>query len=288
MRIQRLFTLLLVLSLSTSHAQKPISEATTHRLLTGGLFVFDNGTGRGQWTPEVQAETLARLGYAGIGYTGTEELDARLDAFARHKVKVFNLYVGCDLNADPPYGEDLKTAIAHLKGTGGSLWLTVPGQAENDDRAVQVVSEIADLAAGSGIPVALYPHAGFFVADIEDALRIARPAKRKNLGVTFNLCHELKAGNEARFDKILKEAAPHLMFVSINGADHEGEWDRLIQPLGKGAFDVVGLLRKTIALGYDGPFGLQCYAVPGDTLANLEHNIAQWKAMVSELSKSKP
>jgi sugar phosphate isomerase/epimerase len=278
--------LLVLLVVGTALAEAPISAATAARLLHDDFFVFDNGVGRGEWTPEQQAETLARLGFAGIGYSGTDALEGRLAAFKKHGVRVFNLYVPCFVDAERAYGEDLKEAIAALKGSDVTIWLTVQGKADNDDNAIRTVSEIADLAAASGLRVALYPHAGFFVEDIEDALRIVRSAKRRNLGVTFNLCHELKAGNEARFDALLKEALPHLFVVSINGADHTGNWDRLIQPLGRGVFDVEGLLRKILALGYGGPIGLQCYAVPGDTLGNLEHNIAQWKEMIARIAKS--
>ena len=52
--------------------------------------------------------------------------------------------------------------------------------------------------------------------------------------------------------------------VSINGADHTGGWDRLIQPLDRGEFDVYGFLKTLRDLGYTGPIGLQCYMVPGD------------------------
>ena len=42
------------------------------------FFAFDNGVGRGDgWSPEKQAVTLARLGYAGIGYTGLDDLATR-------------------------------------------------------------------------------------------------------------------------------------------------------------------------------------------------------------------
>ena len=276
--------LLLALSFVNAHAQEPITESTAEGLLSNSFFVFDNGAGRGEWTPARQAETLARLGYAGIGYSGTEELDERLKAFVHHNLRVFSIYVGCNLNNEPAYGDDLKAAIGRLEGTGVILWLTVQGQSEDDGKAARTVAEIADLAAASGLKVALYPHAGFHVADIEDALRLVRQAKRENLGVTFNLCHELKAGNEARFDELLEEAAPHLFVVSINGADHEGGWDKLIQPLSHGPFDLNRLLRKLLALDYRGPIGLQCYNVPGDTLANLEHNIAQWRAIVAQLA----
>jgi sugar phosphate isomerase/epimerase len=248
--------------------------------ITNPFFAFDNGVGRGEWTPEYQAETLAQLGYAGIGYTGTTELGVRLENFEQRNLQIFSLYVPCNFNEMPTFGDDLKAGIKQLKGKDVILWLTVQGKAETDEKAVQVVAEIADFAAASGLKVALYPHAGFFVADIEDALRISKQVKRPNLGVSFNLCHELKAGNEARFDALLEEAMPQLFLVSINGADHEGDWDKLIQPLGKGPFDLNRVLHKLKALDYKGPIGLQCYNVPGDTLGNLEHNIKQWQSII--------
>jgi len=176
-------------------------------------------------------------------------------------------------------------AIRRLKGTDVDLWLTVQGKAEDDTNAVQAVSEIADLAANSGLKVALYPHTGFFVADIDDALRITQQVKRANLGVTFNLCHELQAGNESRFEELLERAAPHLSLVSINGADHEGGWDKLIRPLGDGEFDVYSLLKKLHSIGYDQPIGLQCFAVKGDQIANLKKSMAQWNAYRARLAE---
>ena len=265
-------------------ADSVINAATAQSLVNERFFVFDNGAGRGKWTPEEQALVVSELGFAGIGYSGTEDLDVRLKAFGAIDERIFNIYVPCYVDREPAIGEDLKAAIKLLEGTGVTIWLTVQGKSESDAKAVAVVREVGALAAKHGVQVALYPHAGFFVADIADALRVVKQVKMDNVGVTFNLCHELKAGNEARFDELLAAAKPHLFLVSINGADHEGGWDKLIQPLGKGPFDVEGLLRKILTMGYEGPIGLQCYAVPGDTRSNMEHNIAEWKKMVSRLA----
>ncbi|MBL7646590.1 MAG: TIM barrel protein [Candidatus Hydrogenedentes bacterium] len=242
------------------------------------FFAFDNGVGRGVWTPEQQADCLAELGYGGISYQDEVDLDTRLAAFDARGLKIFNVYVPCHVDKEPAFSEELVRAIARLKGTGVDLWLTVQGQAEDDVKAVTAIQAIADLAAASGIRVALYPHAGFHVATLDDALRVVAQVERDNVGVTFNLCHELKAGNGARIDEILEKAAPRLFFVSINGAEHDGDWDRLIQPLGEGAFDVYGVLKKLKSLGYTGPVGLQCYNVKGDTRGNLEKSMAAWKA----------
>ncbi len=252
------------------------AEAEHSALLHNDFFAFDNGVGRGTWSPEEQATLLAELGYAGIGYAGTEDLELRLAAFKKHGIQIFNLYVPCYVDKTPPYGEDLARAIERLRGTGVDIWLTVQGNADDDKEAVENVRKIADLAAASDLDVVLYPHFGFCVADIEDAVRITQKADRKNVGVTFNLCHELRAGNEQRFGELLEQAAPYLRLVSINGADHEGDWDRLIRPLGEGAFDVYALLKKLQTIGYDGPIGLQCYAVKGDPIENLRKSIAQW------------
>jgi sugar phosphate isomerase/epimerase len=257
--------------------------------LTNPFFAFDNGVGRGEWTSERQAQTLAELGYDGIGYSGEQDLDERLNAFEKHHVKIFNLYVGCNLDNEPTFDEKLTAAIKRLKGTDVAIWLTVQGKPGDDKRAVETVTQIADLAAASGLRVVLYPHAGFYVATLDDAMRIADQVKRDNLGVTFNLCHELKAGNEKRFDELLERAAPRLFFVSINGADHQGDWDRLIQPLGRGEFDILPLLRKLRAIQYTGPIGLQCYNVKGDTLDNLKHNIEEWQTLRAQLqNETKP
>lgn len=252
------------------------------------FFAFDNGVGRDTWTPEEQAICLQELGYAGISYQDEVDLDARLAAFSARDLKIFNVYVPCHVDKEPAYSEQLVRAIARLKGTGVDLWLTVQGKADDDEKAVAAVRALADLAAASGLRVALYPHAGFHVATLDDALRVVEKIDRENVGVTFNLCHELKAGNGPRIDEILEKAAPELFFVSINGAEHDGDWDRLIQPLGEGAFDVYGVLKKLKSLGYAGPVGLQCYNVKGNTRGNLEKSMAAWKAYGARLQAEAP
>ncbi|MFP6597449.1 MAG: hypothetical protein VCC01_08330, partial [Candidatus Hydrogenedentota bacterium] len=77
--MRKLGSLLILLALIfvNAHADDSTVESHPKWLAADALFVFDNGVGRGQWTPEQQARTLDQLGYAGIGYTGTEQLDER-------------------------------------------------------------------------------------------------------------------------------------------------------------------------------------------------------------------
>lgn len=251
----------------------------------GPFFAFDNGTGRGSVPLEEQAKLLAELGYAGIGYTGCEQISEMLQALDKYNLRMFSIYVGAQVGEQgPSFDPGLPAAIQALKGRDTLLWLTVQGQMDDQDQqAVKIVQDVADLAQAAGLRVALYPHVGFYVSSTEDALRLVHKADRKNLGVSFNLCHTLQLGQEARIPDILQAALPHLFVVSINGAEHEGGWDRLIQTLDRGAYDNFSLLSLLRKLGYHGPVGLQCYNVPGDIRENLTRSMNAWKQLTERL-----
>jgi sugar phosphate isomerase/epimerase len=243
------------------------------------LYVFDNGVGQGSLSIEEQAELTRATGYAGIFYTGTKDIPQALAAHRSRRLEMIGIYTGMNLSRpDPGYDPGLPAAIRQLRGTGALIAFTVEGKAPNgDDLAVAAIRRVADMAAQSGLNVALYPHYGLYVARIEDALRLREKAARNNVGLVFSLCHWLRSGDEANLATRLKEALPFTLMVSINGADHEGDWDRLIQTLDRGAFDIRGFLQTLKSMGYKGPFGLQCYNVKGDRKENLERSMRAWR-----------
>jgi sugar phosphate isomerase/epimerase len=272
--MRRIHCLALVLSLGA------LLTAAQAQKLTNPFFAFDNGTGRDLKVPlEEQADMVKRAGYAGLGYTGTQRIPEMLQALESRGLKMFSTYVAVHVDDEKPsYEAGLPEAIRQLKGHGAAIWLTVQGTSpDGEERAVRMVREVADMAAESGVRVVLYPHMGFYVGRIEDALRIRQKANRSNIGISFNLAHFLAVKDEPNLDQRLREAVPYLEMVSINGAEHEGGWDRLILTLDRGAFDVFGFLKKLVALGYKGPIGLQAYQVPGDIEDNLKRSMAAWR-----------
>lgn len=250
------------------------------------FFAFDNGVGRDAgMKPEEQAALLAELGYQGIGYTGVKNIPEMLAALDAHGLKMFSTYVQVNLGSDGvPYDPDLAKAVEQLKPHGTALWIHLHGAKspsdELDDRAVAVIRKIADMAEKSGLQVVLYPHVGFYVSTNADALRVVKKVDRKNVGTSFNLCHFLKQQDEAEMEPVIQESLPHLMLVSINGADSGDTrnmgWDRLIQTLDRGTFDMGRLLRLLDTAGYKGPIGLQCYAIKGDVRENLKRSKEAW------------
>ena len=162
-------------------------------------------------------------------------------------------------------------------------------QAEGDPLVVRAIQEMADYAAPYGVRVAVYPHVDVYCETSEHSVRLAKMADRDNVGAVFNLCHLLKKEGEAGWEQKLQDALPYLYMISICGADggntQEMGWDRLIQPLGEGSFDVYPLVKLARDRGYEGPFGLQTYNIKQDAEIALGTSINTWKNYQERYSK---
>jgi len=259
--------------------------------LKNPFFAMDTGTRDEQHqTPGSQARMLKELGFAGIGWS-PNQVPEMLAALDEQGLRMFNVYIGVDIdgiNHSAP--TQILKLIDELKGWDTAIWLPVtskkytkPSDEAGDGDALAVLGDIADRAQRANLKVALYPHTWSWLERVQDAVRLARKLKRPNLGVTFNLCHCLRVGDELRIPELLELARPDLMFVTINGADHTGDWDRLVQPLGQGAFDVAPVLRTLKRLGYEGPIGLQHYGIKGDAHKNLQQSMDGWRRLCAQI-----
>jgi len=264
----------------------PMHAAEGALVLDNPFFPLINGVADAEHdTPEKMAAMLAELGYDGIGPSGVDGIPAMIDAMESKGLKVHAQYVGAFVDGEKqPFDPGLPKAIAAMKGHGTHVWLWLrskkhrPSSDSGDAEAVKVVRQVADIAEMAGVKVTLYPHVGFYVATIDDAVRVAKKVDRPNVGVSFNLCHWLKAQGPGGMQEKLRLAHPYLFILQVNGADNDGDWDRLIQPLGQGEFDVYNLLKTVKHMGFDGPVALQCYAVKGDKKENLRRSMEAWQS----------
>jgi sugar phosphate isomerase/epimerase len=253
------------------------------------IFAFDNGVGRDKgWTPDQQATLLAELGYDGIGYTGLENLETRFTAMDAHGLKVFGIYEQFSLENPEPIPAERLAQFKQLKGTGVILWLTVIGNS-SEEEAINRFRKVADNAAQYGMKVAIYPHDDTYVATGEHALKLAKIVDRPNFGMSINVCHELKAGKGGLLIPLIHASGEKLFVVSVNGADdltnpqNEKNWDRLIQPLGQGDFNMVPFLSMLRESDYEGPVGLQCYQIRGDIHDVLKTSKKGWGNLLTSL-----
>jgi len=240
-------------------------------------------------SPDAQLDLLKELGYAGIAWTAGDPAQTRAVVLGCKKrgMKLFAHYVGATLRRDalefPP------TTLQELDALAGAhavVWVHIgsPDYArsspEGDATAVDALRRFADEAAARGLRVALYPHVGDWTERVQDCVRVAEKVGRPNLGVTFNLCHCLQVGDETRIPELLAQAAPRLFVVTINGADAGAagaSWNRLIQTLDRGTYDIGIVLRKLRELRYTGPIGLQGFGIGGDIRDNLARSMAAWR-----------
>ena len=251
------------------------------------FFVFDNGVGRGKWTPEQQASTLQVLGFDGISYNYTKpaQLAAQIKACKDHGLKIYAVYIYTYLDSPQRFDPTFKEAIKLLKGSDTVIWMTLmkPKEAgDHDAEAVRNVREMADLAAVEGLRVAIYGHAGMYVETGSESARIARLADRANVGASINLCHEFLSKKGEHLEESIKQAAPIALLASVNGLDLADK--KYLLRLDQGDFDVAAYLKKLSAAGYHGPVGLQCYSVPGDPEENLKADMVAWKKICATLN----
>jgi len=244
--------------------------------------------------PTECAQVLAELGYAGLGGRPATA-KAHAEALKAKGLAFFNGYHVANFPsglAELP--ADLTQAVDGLAGTGGTLWLGInkvdlplglrmPPE-YGDTVVVPQLRQLVAYARTKGVKVSLYPHAGFWAASFETCVRVAGKVDDPNLGVTFNLCHWLKVEGSARDPlPLIKEALPRLNFITINGADAGDSqnlgWDKLIQPLGRGTYDVGAFVAKARATGYRGPFGFQGYGIKMEPKELLKETMAGWGKM---------
>ncbi len=242
-------------------------------------------------TYEQQAEMLKDLGFEGVGHIWLDGVAQRLKTLDAAGLKLFQITMTVDVApGKAPYDARFGEVLALVKGRRVQFDLLVngmkPSDLAGDSRAVEILREMSDLARGTDAQLLLYPHQSSWIERVEDAVRVADKVDRPNVGIMFNLCHWLRVDRQRNYEPLLKQAMPRLWAVSINGADTLDEkpgWDRYIQPLDQGSFNVGQFLRTLRQLGYRGPIGLQCYGIGGDAREHLARSMAAWRRLQPNL-----
>jgi sugar phosphate isomerase/epimerase len=256
------------------------------------FFVFDNGLGgTNLQTIKAKLDLVKEVGFDGLSWRtdSPERVKEVLEGARQRGLKLFAIYADLQLkDGKVVYDPRLKDIIVLSRGTDTIIWPTMsstqfkPSDPAGDDIAVADLREFAALCASNKLRVAIYPHVGCWVHRVQDALRVVKKVDRRNVGLTFNLCHALMDGAEDRIPGLLDEVAPYLLVATINGADShlpKPAWAQLIQPLNKGDYDVSIVLKKLNTLGFKGPIGLQCFSIPGDPKIVLPASIAAWRKL---------
>ena len=260
------------------------------RMLKNPFFVFSNALNKQNldFIPYAeQASILKKYGFDGIEHNETKGIIELNEAFKQQGLKIYADYMKIDIDQESPYLSEWKEIIPKLAGTGIILWVHIhserfkPSDEAADDLIVSILCNLADFSKPYGVRIAIYHHVGFLAEKAEDSFRIANKVNRQNVGSVFNLCHFLKTDSEENLFSVINLVLPKLFAVSICGADSGNtksmSWDRLIQPLGQGTFDVYKLVEFLAEKGFEGPIGLQCYGLNGAPEKYLPQSSEAWK-----------
>lgn len=235
------------------------------------FFAFQNGLGFAD--VEAEAQWLRKQGYDGVSQVQQDgkELSKWVEAYEQNGLRVLSVYLNVD---DTPIAAEQVQALAHR---GALIELTLRHRSPQTVVALRQTVEMADKL---GIRVALYPHHGFALQTIPQAIEWVQEVDHPNLGVMFNLCHFLKNENVDDLEATLNKVRPYLFAVSTHGATVGGrQWNELIQPLDEGDFPQERLLKQLRQMQFKGPVSLQCYGLQGDKVKNLERSMEAWKKL---------
>jgi sugar phosphate isomerase/epimerase len=235
------------------------------------FFAFQNGLGFAD--VEAEAQWLRKQGYDGVSQVQQDgkDLSKWVEAYEQNGLRVLSVYLNVD---DTPIAAEQVQALAHRDAL---IELTIRNQSP---QTVVAVRQTVDMADKLGIRVALYPHHGFALQTISQAVDWVQKVNHPNLGVMFNLCHFLKNENVDDLEATLNKVRPYLFAVSTSGATVGGrQWSELIQPLDEGDFPQERLLKQLKEMQFKGPVSLQCYGLQGDKAKNLERSMEAWKKL---------
>ncbi len=244
-------------------------------------------------TFDQQVELVKNAGFDGIEINSLETFVGMKQALDKHQFVGSFFYV--KLNTDPPYMDArLEAYIQQLKGTKTIISPYIvsdskrfnPSSYEADTLVIRLLIQLSDWSKASNLQVAIYPHFGFYVEKTSHALALVKGVNRKNLGLSFNLCHWLatsSAQERTLLKPHLRDLKPYLKMITICGANDlitqdKNIWNDYILPLGQGNFNTFGLVKYLIRnLDYKNPIGVQCYNIKGNKPELVKNTMDAWK-----------
>jgi sugar phosphate isomerase/epimerase len=250
-------------------------------------------------TFDKQVEFVKSEGFDAIEINQIENFAEMKAAIDKHQFKGAFFYV--KLKLEPPfYDSGLEDCIKKLKGTNVIISPFIvsetkrykPSTHDADKLATHLLQQIGDMAKKSDLEVAIYSHYSFYVERTDHALALAKQVNRKNVGLTFNLCHWLATTNQQERMMLkphLKELNPYLKMITISGANDvisqsKVIWDDYILPLGQGSFNTYELVRYIMKdLKFKKPIGVQCYNIKGDKVALVKNTVSVWESYKNRL-----
>lgn len=219
------------------------------------------------------------LGYGNITHPANTTLEERAATLEAEDLRLIHAYGRIYLQKDQAIDlKRIEAMMPTLKKHRSELVLLLLGdrKASLDDKAVELLGAIADIAKPHGVRISIYPHSGDYTQTAGEALRIVKRLNRPDeVGVMFTFGHWKNVDSKRDLRTVLTEAKPWLHSVSINGTHKKGA---AVLPLGQGDYDVRQVMTILDELEFKGPVALMCWNIRGDAREHLTSSMKQWKS----------
>lgn len=238
------------------------------------------------------AKLMREVGFDGGGFpilTGPQ-LDATLKAADDAGLQIYLLQMAINVapKAAARYDAQVPLAIRKLKGRPVTVVVTInglkPGDPAGMEPAIGALRELGDIAAEAGVQISLYNHVNCWNESVQLNIELATKVNHPKVGYNFNVCHWLKVEGDKDYRPLLRANPDKLFCVTLCGAQIGAKtWNNgLIQTLDQGDFDNRALLATLREIGYQGPVGVMCYGIGGDTREYLQRSLKTWKTWTAQ------
>lgn len=250
----------------------------------------------GKLAPLDQLAILKKTDYKGIilnsqTETDTVNLDVFLAALKKNKhFKIHAVMVRYDFTDPVKKREGWKKIVDRIAHNGIELWFIFGKKTEGiTDCFIETkLKEVVEYAKTKKVKVILYPHSKCYLASAEDALPFVKKINDPNLKLAVHLCHEIRAGNGSRIDKVFEHVKNHLGAVTLAGTDSVADFSKpklmdtsTIKPIGQGNFHMANFVEPLRKSGYKGMVGFINFKIEDDPETYLKSSMMEWKKITN-------
>jgi sugar phosphate isomerase/epimerase len=243
----------------------PAQNSNTNPL---GSFSFDfKRLGK---KPAEQVRSLKKIGFSGATLTFGDDFKAFSKEVKTGDFKIYAAHKALHIGRKTKFNsQQISRAVDQVKSVNADFWLIIlekKGDKASTALLLETINKVAAICAKKGVRCVLYPHDNTLMESAEDTIEILKKSKRKDLFISFHLCHEIRAGNGNRLTEVAKKVKPYLRLASISGAntkyvDNSQDWSKTIQPLDMGTYDTSKFIEALQSINYKGPIILHTFAL---------------------------
>lgn len=249
--------------------------------------VIDNSDDMRRIPVKQVASLMKKIGYKSVAVsTEKPQWNERVKAFHDASLRIggVSLKWTTDGKSDK-FNIPWDLVISKVRDTGAIIMFGIAvkeGATVSAPRIVEQLKVRAKQARKAGVTLGIYPHLGFRVSRFEHATRVAKAVDHPSLGVCLVLSHYMKQSDEKDLPARLRAAKGRVVAAVINGSATGNTkamgWDRLIQHIDQGEFDLPALLDLLCGeLKFKGPVFVQCSSIHAPTRRTLEASYTKWQ-----------